>query len=149
MKSRICRGSGHDRRSGGGIESVGWARRERSGPALKYPALVSGIAGFFTRKRTAVEERDYPRHADIVRSAVGGALRNLGWKARANQTGTIETSWKGVLGVEGSMIIRILTIKKSTRVRVESIARKGGFDFGQTASKVREFFLKLDLNLPL
>lgn len=148
-KGGICRDFEENRRSGGGKDSVGSARSDRFRPALKYPDRVSGIAGFFTRKRTAVEERDYPRHADIVRSAVAGALRNLGWKARANQTGTIETSWKGVLGVEGSLIIRILTIKKSTRVRVESTARKGGFDFGQTASKVREFFLKLDLNLPL
>ena len=111
--------------------------------------MKSGIASFFTRKRTAVEERDYPRHVDIVRSAVAGAFRSLRWKVRATPSGTIEASWTGVLGTEGSVVIRILTVKKVTRVRVESVARKGGFDFGQNASKVREFFLKLDLSLPL
>jgi hypothetical protein len=109
----------------------------------------SGLGSFFTRKRTAVEERDYYRHADVVRSAVAGTIRNLGWKARATQTGTIEASWEGSFGMEGSVVIRILTVTKATRVRMESVARKGGFDFGQNASKVREFFLKLDASIPL
>lgn len=111
--------------------------------------MKSGIASFFTRKRTAVEERDYLRHADVLRSTVAGAVRSLGWKARATQSGSIEASWTGAFGTEGSVVIRILTVKKATRVRVESVARRGGFDFGQNASKVREFFLKLDLGLPL
>jgi hypothetical protein len=32
-------------------------------------------------------------------------------------------------------------------VRVQSVARRGGFDFGQNASKVREFFRNLRLPL--
>ncbi len=111
--------------------------------------MKSGVVGFFTKKRTAVEERDYPRHVDIVRSAVAGALRSLRWELRTTQSGMIEASWSGVFGAQGSVVVRILTVKKVTRVRVESVARKGGFDFGENASKVREFFLKLDLNLPL
>lgn len=109
--------------------------------------MRSGIAGFFTRKRSAVEEHDYYRHVDKVRSAVAGAVRGLGWKARATQGGTIEATWASPFGTEGSVVIRILTVKNATRVRMESVARRGGFDFGQNASKVREFFAKLDADI--
>ncbi|MDQ6891922.1 MAG: DUF1499 domain-containing protein [Acidobacteriota bacterium] len=111
--------------------------------------MKSGIADFFTRKRTAIEERDYPRHIDVVRSAVAGTFRSLGWKAHATKSGLVEGSWTGLFGTEGSVVIRILSVKTATRVRVESVARKGGFDFGQNANKVREFFLKLDASLPV
>ncbi len=111
--------------------------------------MKPGNLSFFTRKRSAVEERDYTRHAEVVRAAIPGAFRSLGWKARATQSGNFEATWSGSFGTEGSVVIRILTVKKATRVRAESVARQGGLDFGQNASKIREFFLKLDLSLSL
>ncbi len=116
--------------------------------------MKSDMASFFTRKRTAIEERDYPRHADVVRSAVASAFRSLEWKPRVSQSGTFQTSWTiqatwtGSFWTEGSVVIRILKVDNVTRVRVESVARRGGFDFGENKNKVREFFLKLDLSLP-
>jgi uncharacterized protein (DUF1499 family) len=106
--------------------------------------------GRFFTKRTAAEEHDFAWHPAIVRSAVALAVRKLGWLARTSQSGTIEAVWtSGVFRFKGDVIIKTLTVKGATRVRVESVSRRGGFDFGQNAHRVRDFFLQVDLNMPL
>jgi uncharacterized protein (DUF1499 family) len=111
--------------------------------------LKSGSHRLFTRK-SVVEERDFMRHPDIVRPAVSRAVRRLGWPARTTQSGTIEAAWtSGVLRFEGDVIIKILIVKGATRVRIESTSRRGGFDLGLNARVVRDFFLEVDMQLPM
>jgi Protein of unknown function (DUF1499) len=103
----------------------------------------------FTRK-SVVEERDFMRHQDIVRPAVSRAVRELRWPARTTQSGTIEAVWTiGVLRFKGDVIIKTLTVKGATRVRIESTSRRGGFDLGLNARVVRDFFLQVDKYLPM
>ena len=102
----------------------------------------------FFRKRSAAEERDFGRHPEIVRPAIARAVRELGWQARTTQSGTIEAVWtSGVFRFKGDVSIKTLTLKGATRVRVESVARRGGFDFGENARMVREFLHQVDLHL--
>jgi hypothetical protein len=102
----------------------------------------------FTRK-SCVEERDFERHVDIVRPAVSRAVRKLQWQARMTPTGTIEAVWTvGLLRLKGDVVIKTLTVKGATRVRVESTSRKAGLDLGLNARMVRDFFLQVDMHLP-
>lgn len=111
--------------------------------------MNSGSRRLFTKK-SVVEERDFERHLDIVRPAVLRAVRKLKWRARVTQSGTIEAVWtSGVLRLKGDVIIKTLTVKGATRVRIESTSRRGGFDLGLNGRVVRDFFLQVDMHLPM
>jgi Protein of unknown function (DUF1499) len=102
----------------------------------------------FFRQGSAAEERDFARHPDIVRPVVARAVRELGWQARTTQSGTIEAVWtSAVFRFKGDVSIKTLIVKGATRLRVESVSRRGGFDFGQNARRVRDFFFQVDLHL--
>jgi len=100
----------------------------------------------FFRKRSAIEERDFDRHPDIVRPAVHRAVQGLGWQARTTQSGAIEAVWTSSLfRLKGDVRVQILTVRGVTRVRIESISRRGGIDFGENVRAVQEFFQRLDV----
>jgi uncharacterized protein (DUF1499 family) len=92
-----------------------------------------------------MDERVFPRHADVLRSAIARAIVRLGWQAKNGSDGTIAAVWTSpFFKFKDDVTILVVPAEKgATRVRVRSISRVGRYDFGQNAKHIRDLFTEI------
>ena len=93
----------------------------------------------------AVDERVFPRHADVLRSAIAKAISRLGWEAKNGSAGTITAIWTSpFFKFKDDITVLVVRAEKGgTRVRVRSMSRVGLYDFGQNAKHIRDLFTEI------
>lgn len=93
----------------------------------------------------AMDERVFPRHADVLKSAIAKAISRLGWEAKNGSDGTIAAVWTSpFFKFKDDITILVVPAEKGgTRVRVRSMSRVGKYDFGQNAKHIRDLFAEI------
>jgi len=93
----------------------------------------------------ATDERVFPRHAEVLRSAIARAITRLGWEAKTGSDGTIAAVWTSPFFKfkDDVTILAVPAEKGGTRVRVRSVSRVGRYDFGQNAKHIRDLFTEI------
>jgi uncharacterized protein (DUF1499 family) len=82
-----------------------------------------------------------------VRRAAQQALTSLGWSWKPSPEGGWNAVWTSrVFRFKDDVSVR-LHPASGTLVRVQSVSRRGAFDFGQNARHVRDFFEELERQL--
>jgi hypothetical protein len=94
---------------------------------------------------SATGEKVFPRHLDIVRTALAKALRTLGWDSHPSPGGSIAAVWTSpIFRFQDDVTIDLAAVDKGSRVRVRSKSRVGRYDFGQNAKHIRDLFREIE-----
>ncbi len=89
-------------------------------------------------------DRGYPNALPEVRRAAQQALTSLGWSWKPSSEGGFDAAWTSrVFRFKDDVSVR-LHCANGTLVRIQSVSRRGAFDFGQNARHVRDFFEELE-----
>jgi len=93
----------------------------------------------------ATDERAFPRHAEVLRTAISKAISKLGWQAKNGSDGTIAAVWMSpFFKFKHDVTILVVPAEKGgAKVRVRSTSRVGRYDFGQNAKHIRDLFTEI------
>jgi Protein of unknown function (DUF1499). len=92
-------------------------------------------------------DRRYPKPLPEVRRAAQQALTSLGWSWKPSSEGGLDAAWTSrVFRFKDDVSVR-LHCASGALVRVQSVSRRGAFDFGQNARHVSDFFEEIERQL--